>query len=127
MELAEAVGREVARRGARAEGGTTIGILSGRDSVDANPHLDIALPTEMEDARNYLVATVGEGAVAVGGALGTLSEIAFALKKRLPLASLESWKIDADRLPDDAKYLTAATPSEAVEFVMGHIERSRAG
>ena len=65
VALAEEVGRELARRGAtvvcgglkgvmeavcrgaKEEGGTTIGILPGRSSQDANSYVDIPIVTTM--------------------------------------------------------------------------------
>ena len=59
VDMAEEVGRELARRdimvvcgglsgimeavcrGAKSEGGTTIGILPGREAAEANSHVDI--------------------------------------------------------------------------------------
>ena len=36
---------EAAAKGAKKAGGITIGILPGKEKVDANPYIDIALPT----------------------------------------------------------------------------------
>ena len=76
---------EGASRGATEAGGLTIGFLPGRDATKANPWVGIAIPTGLGEARNVLVATAGSGMIAVGGEVGTLSEVAFALKRtRLP-------------------------------------------
>ncbi len=116
---------EAACRGAKAEGGFTIGILPGEKADGGNPYLDVALPTGLGEARNVLVARVSDGVVAVGGALGTLSELAFAIKKRLPVAAIGSWRLDRGKLPSDALFHEAASAEEAVEFVMRHIEGRR--
>jgi hypothetical protein len=114
---------EAACAGAVAEGGVTIGLLPGTDTADAAASVEIALPTGMGEARNYLVATGAEGVVAVGGSLGTLSELAFALKKRLPVAAIGSWKLDPWQLPDDAVFFVTSDPAEAVAFVFERIGR----
>lgn len=112
---------EAACRGAHEAGGLTVGFLPGDDASGGNADLDIALPTGLGEARNVLVARASDGVVAVGGALGTLSELAFALKKRVPVAALGSWKLETARLPEDALFLEASSPGEAVEFVFGEI------
>ena len=109
LELAEAVGREIARlgcvlvcgglgggmaaacAGAKAEGGTTIGIIPGYDAASANGHLDHVICTGLGQARNTLVAASGDALVAVGGGLGTLSEIALALRLNRPVVALGGW------------------------------------
>lgn len=109
MALAEAVGRAIARRGcvlvcgglgggmraacagAKAEGGTTIGIIPGYEATAGNEHLDHIIATGMGQARNTLVAASGDAMVAVGGGLGTLSEIALALRLNRPVVVLGGW------------------------------------
>src|SRR5207302_7302068 len=72
---------ESACRGARASTrwapGSTIGILPGWDINDANPHVDVAIPTGLDHGRNLLVVQA-DAVIAVGGGAGTLSEIALA-------------------------------------------------
>jgi uncharacterized protein (TIGR00725 family) len=90
---------EAACLGAKEAGGTTLGILPNYLRYDANRYVDVAVPTGLRDARNVLVATVGEAVVAVGGGLGTLSEIAIALKHGVPVvAAGGTWRLDPDRL-----------------------------
>jgi len=75
---------ESACRGAKEEGGITLGILPyGKD--EANPCVDIAIPTNIGNVRNYLVSSVGDVTIAVGGRWGTLNEIAFRMISRKPL------------------------------------------
>ncbi len=47
------------------------------DPADANPFVDVVVPTGMGHARNALVAQ-SDAVIAVGGGAGTLSELAFA-------------------------------------------------
>lgn len=99
-------------RGAREHGGITIGILPGPDPADANPHVDVALPTGMGEARNVLVVRAGAAVIAIGGGFGTLSEIAFARKLDVPVVGLRTW-----RLPDDG-IIHESTPESAVRRVI---------
>ena len=102
---------EAACRGARGVGGTTLGILPGADRADANAYVDVAVATGMGELRNGLVVRCADAVIAVGGEYGTLSEIALALKAGKPVAGVETWEIDGVRAAGDAR--------EAVAFVLG--------
>jgi uncharacterized protein (TIGR00725 family) len=91
---------EAACRGARAEGGTAVGILPGLDRGAANPHVEIALATGLGEARNALVVRAADALIAIGGAYGTLSEIALALKAGKPVIGLDTWQIDGIEAAD---------------------------
>jgi uncharacterized protein (TIGR00725 family) len=85
---------EAACRGARQEGGTAVGILPGLDRGAANPHVDVALATGLGEARNALVVRAADALIAIGGAYGTLSEIALALKGGKRVIGLGTWDIE---------------------------------
>ena len=99
--------------GAREAGGATIGILPGTDRRDANPHVLVAVPTGLGEARNALVVRAADAVVAVGGAYGTLSEIAFALKSGVPVVGLNTWELVRDGVVDPGIEV-AADPDDAV-------------
>jgi uncharacterized protein (TIGR00725 family) len=92
---------EAACRGAKSAGGTTVGILPGLDREDANPHVDVAIPTGLGEMRNALVVRAADAVVAVGGEYGTLSEVAFALKTGVPVVGVRTWTLAKDGVPDD--------------------------
>ena len=92
---------EAACRGASTAGGLTLGILPGRDRRDANPHVQVAVPTGLGEARNALVVRAADAVVAVGGAYGTLSEIALALKSGTPVVGLHTWELARSGKPDE--------------------------
>ncbi|MBN1894471.1 TIGR00725 family protein [bacterium] len=102
---------EAACRGAKAAGGTTVGILPVSGLDQGNPYLDIVIPTGLGDARNAVLINSVRAVIAVGGRYGTLSEIAFALARGLPVASISSWEIDPAVYP-------ARDALDAVEYVM---------
>ena len=131
--LAEQVGGEIARRGhllvcggmtgvmeaackgAKAAGGTTIGILPGEDPHAANRWVDIPIVTGMGYARNAIVALTASAVIAVYGEYGTLTEMAFALGYKMPVIGLHSWTL---RRPDGSPepgVIVASTPSDAVD------------
>ncbi|MFL5869245.1 MAG: TIGR00725 family protein [Thermoleophilaceae bacterium] len=103
---------EAACRGAKEAGGTTLGILPGTDRGAANPFVDLAVPTGLGEARNALVVRAADVLIAVGGAYGTLSEIALALKGGKRVVGLRSWDIDGVEPAETAEDAVAgALPS----------------
>jgi len=85
---------EAACRGAAEAGGRTIGILPGDDPDAANPYVDVPIATGMGNARNALVVANGEGAIAIDGRYGTLSEIALALDRGIPVAGFGTHEVE---------------------------------
>lgn len=83
---------EAACRGARSGGGTTVGILPGEDRAAANPWVQVAIPTGLGEARNALIVRAADAVVAVGGGWGTLSEIALAMKRGMPVVGVRTWE-----------------------------------
>jgi uncharacterized protein (TIGR00725 family) len=85
---------EAAARGAAAAGGLVLGILPGAQREDANEHVTVAVATGMGEMRNALVVRASDAVIAVGGAYGTLSEIAFALRTGVPVVGIGTWDLD---------------------------------
>jgi len=99
---------EAASKGAREVGGTTLGILPGADRREANQWVSVAVPTGMGEARNALVVRAADALVAVGGAWGTLSEIALARKTGKQVAGIGSWELEGvDRFETAAEAVAA--------------------
>ena len=96
-----------ASRGAVKNGGTSVGILPGTRRAEANEWITVAIPTGLGELRNGLVVRAADAVIAVGGAYGTLSEIALALKTGVPVIGVGSWEIDGVR--------AVASAEEAVE------------
>jgi uncharacterized protein (TIGR00725 family) len=105
---------EAACRGAKAAGGTTVGILPGASRADANGFVDVAIATGLGEARNALVVRAADALVAIGGEYGTLSEIALAAKAGKPIVGVGTWELDAVE--------PAADPQEAARMAL---ERAR--
>lgn len=99
---------EAASRGAKAEGGITIGILPGEKPEEANPYIDIPIVTGLGHGRNMIIARASDILIAVSGKYGTLSEIAFALLLNKRIISLGSWELDE-------RIISASTAGEAVD------------
>lgn len=114
LEAAEVIGRELAKggatvvcggrggvmeaacRGARSAQGHTVGILPGRGPADSPPNDYVEFPiyTGMGFARNVMVVLSGEAVIAIAGAYGTLSEIAYALIHDIPVIGVDTWDFD---------------------------------
>ncbi len=84
---------ESAARGAKSEGGTTVGILPQDDDTGANPYIDVPIATGFGQGRNVIIVRTADALIAIGGEYGTLSEIAFALKMGKPVIGLNTWEI----------------------------------
>ena len=80
--------------GFKAGGGVTIGIIPSYNKRDANPYVDIVIPTGLGLARNVLVVKTADAVVALPGEAGTLSEVAYCLQFGIPVISLNSWDIN---------------------------------
>jgi uncharacterized protein (TIGR00725 family) len=79
---------EAASRAAHDAGGLMIGFLPEADLSGANPYLSVAIPTGMGEMRNALIARASICLIAIGGGMGTLSEVALGLKWSKPVFSL---------------------------------------
>ena len=111
---------EAACRGAKEGGGTTLGILPGLDRADANPYVDVAVPTGLGEARNALVVRAADALIAVGGEWGTLSEIALAKRADKRVVGLGTWELSRAGGPVDG-IVAASDPEEAVELALGDL------
>lgn len=103
-----------ASRGARQAGGRTVGVLPGTADSPPNRHVETAIFTGMGQARNLVLVLSARAVIAVGGGWGTLSEIAMALKHRIPVVTLESWDLERPDGAAEPLLACAATPEEAV-------------
>jgi uncharacterized protein (TIGR00725 family) len=105
-----------AARGAKAAGGTTIGILPGERLADANEWVDYAVASGIGHARNLAVVASGQAVIAVGGSWGTLAEIAFARNLGRPVVILEpGWQLAGDGIE------RAESPEQAVDLALAHL------
>lgn len=105
--------------GARSAGGLVIGVRPGPTKDDANPDLSAVLVTNMGEARNAVLVWSADVVIVVGGSWGTLSELALAERRGVPVISLGGWQLldaDGNALPDAPP--TAASPEDAVAFAL---------
>lgn len=140
-ELAEKVGRgiaesgailicggrggvmEMACKGAKEAGGLTVGVLPAMNPEDANPYVDVRIPTGMGYARNVIIALASNALIAIGGRYGTLSEISHALNLGRKVIGLKTWDLKLiDKHCED--FVTVEDADEAVRIAMNEAKRS---
>lgn len=110
---------EAVARGASEEGGLTIGFLPGDDPAAANAWITLPLATGLGEVRNALVVGSSEAVVAVGGAWGTLSEIALARHAGLDVGTLGQAPTPGLGLP------ALGDPELAAEWAIANARRRR--
>ena len=115
---------EAVCRGAKSQGGLTVGILPGQDSSMANPWVDIPVVTGLGEARNVAVVKSAQAVIAIGGSYGTLSEIAYALKSNIPVIGLSTWSLSRNRREDDS-IIRVQSAAEAVDKAISLAKRRK--
>jgi len=85
---------EAVCKGAKSKEGTTIGILPGLDTADANIWVDYPIVTGLGHGRNIVIINTSESLIAIASGYGTLSEIAFALASGKKVYGLDTWDIE---------------------------------
>jgi uncharacterized protein (TIGR00725 family) len=68
--------------------GICLGILPGTSREDANPWVDLAIPTGVNSAQGALVVMAVDAAIVLGGGGGTLSEVGLLLREGKPVVAL---------------------------------------
>jgi uncharacterized protein (TIGR00725 family) len=110
---------EAAARGASKAGGTVIGIVPSAQPGDANPYCTHVVAAATGIARNLAVVASADAVIAIGGAWGTLSEIAHARQLRRPVIALGSWTLTPPApLPEGDGIIEATDPVAAVQAAL---------
>jgi uncharacterized protein (TIGR00725 family) len=148
-ELAEQVGRELAKqnanlvfgaekdydslstsagRGARAAGGLTVGITYGKD-LNTFESADIIIATGLErgGGREFSLVLSCDAIITISGGSGTLNEMVVAYQAGIPIIALRNTGGWSDKMADQyfddrkrAKVIGADTPEEAVALAISH-------
>ena len=109
---------EASARGAKENGGLTIGILPGTDAGWASEYIDIPVLTGAGIARNYINVLTSKVVVALPGRTGTISEIALALNIGKKVISLN---FDLGHLfkkyEKEKQLIYAKKPQEVIDFI----------
>lgn len=96
--------------------GDVVGILPVTDTGEANPYIDVVIPTPLGHLRNALVIQ-SDAVIAIGGGAGTLAELAFAwiYDRRTIAFRVDGWSGElADRRIDDRQRFDDDTDDRVV-------------
>ncbi|MCK5708589.1 MAG: TIGR00725 family protein [Candidatus Aureabacteria bacterium] len=102
-------------QGAKDAGGMTLGITQSDNKEKVNPYIDVVIATGMGHVRNAIIIQSADGVLAVGGEYGTLSEVAFALNSKKPIAGVFSWNRILSEIP------SFDNPKDAIDFIFEKI------
>jgi uncharacterized protein (TIGR00725 family) len=123
-----------AARGAKSEGGLTVGVTygKGKDVWDKDGYTDVIIVTGIErgGGREFVLVNSCDAIIAISGGSGTLTEIAIAYQSNLPIIVMEGTGGWADKLAGtyvDARnrimVLPAKTAEDAVELVLQELSK----
>jgi uncharacterized protein (TIGR00725 family) len=92
------------------------------DKDEPNKYIDIAIPTNIGNARNYFVSLSGDVTIAIGGRWGTLNEITFRMITSKPLILIKGTGGCVDEIIKgnimkgiDSRYYVVNSAEEATE------------
>lgn len=112
--------------GASASGGLVIGVRPDTDRAGVCDGLSAVLYTNMGEARNAVLVSSADVVIVVGGSWGTLSELALANHRGVPVVSIGGWRVttaDGAAITDSVR---TRTPREAVDTALA-LAAGRAG
>lgn len=118
---------EAALAGARSSDhyreGDTLAILPVYDFTKANRFADIVIPTGLGVSRNVVLVATGFAVVSVAGEVGTLSEIALAMRLQKPVLLLRGSGGWSTRLSERTDWALQENGVNVVENVEQTVDR----
>lgn len=110
---------EASARGAHEHGGLTVGILPSRDETLISRYIHIPIITGMGSARNSINVLSSRVVVACKGGLGTLSEVALALKHGKPVILMQQPSVAPllENFCQKEALIFARTPEEVIAHI----------
>lgn len=108
---------DAASKGAKAANGLTVGILPGNNTNNLSEAVDIAIVTDMGNARNNINVLSSDVVIACGMGAGTASEISLAIKnhQRVILLNNNQGSKDFFLTISRNNIFLADTPESAIE------------
>jgi len=120
---------EAACKGASDAGGIALGIIPFNDFSQANRYCNIIVCSGMGYARNFITAYSADGAIIIGGGIGTLIEAGVAYMEKKPVVAIvgSGGIADhyADKYLDDRKLVKiepARNAKEAVDYIARNLQ-----
>jgi len=124
-----------AARGAKSQGGTTVGVTYGKGKdVYETDNTDIVIVTGMErgGGREFVLVNSCDAIIAISGGSGTLTEMAIAYQANIPIVVLDGTGGWADKVAGKyidsrkrIKALAAKDAKDAVDKALAEIKKSR--
>jgi len=107
--------------GARSRDGLVVAVRPDAGRVSS---ASVTLSTNLGQARNAVIVESADAVIAVGGSWGTLSEVALAMRRGVPVVSLGGWRVvDSAGLPVPG-VVYVETPEEAVVLASSGVPRA---
>lgn len=106
---------EASAKGAKSANGFVVAILPGKQKEEANPYVDIAIPTGLGYMRNALVVLNSDVLVAIDGHYGTLSEIAYSQIYNKKVFGLNTWDIKG--------IISLSSPEEVINRINHYFQK----
>ena len=123
---------ENACKGAKDQGGLTVGIIPQEEAQFANKFCDVVIATGIGYARDFMVASSADGIIAVGGGVGTLIELCVGYMLKKILVTIPSSGGTAEnyggRYLDDRKRVfirTSDNARSAVKDILDYFESNQ--
>lgn len=109
-----------ALRGAKENGGLTIGIMPTDDRNEFSKYVDIPIVTTMKAGRNYIEVLTSDILVVCGMSAGTSSEVSLAIKpkKKIILVGLDSETNNFYKKLAGKQIFIAKDYKEAIKIIM---------
>lgn len=115
---------EAASRGAFQAGGLVIGILPTNKNRPLegypNEYVNIPIYTGLSDGRNVIISKSPDVIIALDGGLGTISEIALALKNLTPVIAVSCSGFSVFHAYE--RFMIASSVQEAMELIIRVVE-----
>src|SRR5207302_9478295 len=97
-------------------------LLPGDDADAAHPNVDVASASGLGQDHNAVLARTADGVVAVGGGLGTLSEIALALRNGRPTIGIRTWRFERNGRTEPELPI-ADNANDALDWLFARMDR----
>ena len=108
---------DAASQGAKSAGGLTVGILPHKDTQGISDAVDIAIATDLGNARNNINVLSSDVVIACGMGIGTASEVALKNGKQVILLTENQASTDFFRNLSPENIFIVDRPEQAIILI----------